>query len=237
MGFASRISEAIETRLGLHSNGARFPTPFADAPLFDSELSLRHVCANDSADNVLPPRKQADRLVGLYWQHLDPIEPVLHHTRFCNSYKLLLDGGELDCDERIFVCTLNAIFALSTQWQESIASAQRTETSKVFFQRSWSLLHLEKTAWESSRTETVQCLILIARYLQCTPNLQATWMAIGVAVRMAQGLALHRIAEGTYSPSGVDAQTARKVWQCCVSMDRYSDAWFPGTALIQTKSG
>ncbi|CAL5868643.1 uncharacterized protein PFLUO_LOCUS2870 [Penicillium psychrofluorescens] len=52
----------------------------------------------NQADDVLPPRKQADRLVYLYWHYLEPLEPLLDEKQFHRSYQMLFTGGELDGD-------------------------------------------------------------------------------------------------------------------------------------------
>lgn len=220
-GFAFKVKAAINTRLGLPAAKKRCPIPLTDAPLFGDVLPY-HPPSNEgqNADNVLPPRKHADHLAGLYWQHLEPLEPLLDKDHFYNSYHLLFAGNELDCDEQIFVSILNAIFALSTQLQETIPSEQRRATAQTFFYRAWSLLRPDAVLWQTASLEIVQCLLLIARYLHCTRNLHQTWMAVGCAVRMAQGLGLHLCDESTTDPPNSDIRLGRQVWQRCVYMDK-----------------
>ncbi|KAG9783932.1 hypothetical protein KCU88_g2932, partial [Aureobasidium melanogenum] len=174
------------------------------------------------ADNVLPPRRHADHLVSLYWERLDSLDPLLDQDRFSTAYELLFTGGELDCDERIFVSTLNAIFALSTQLQESSSPHQRNEASKTFFQRAWSLLGPDAIVWGHASLELVQCLLLLARFLECTRNLHQTWMTIGSAVRIAQSLGLH-IQDRLPSPDPLnpDSRRRRRVWNYCAWLDSY----------------
>lgn len=221
VGFASKVNAAIDVRLGLPVARDRSPIPMTDAPLFSGEPPCYYNPGDDNADNVLPPRKQANHLVGLYWAHLDPLEPLLDRKQFYHSYQLLFDGKELDCDERSFVCLLNAMFALSTQLQEFLPSEQRGEASRTFFQRAWSLLRPEVILWELGSVEMVQCLLLIARYLQCTAKLQSTWMAVGAATRMAQGLGLHLSNDISVDHQHGEGRVTQQIWQCCVSMDRY----------------
>ncbi|KAL2427189.1 Sorbicillinoid biosynthetic cluster transcription factor 2 [Exophiala dermatitidis] len=224
--FACKINEAINARLGIPMAKNRCPMPLLDAPLFGDDLPRRppvqHIDgASIHSDNVLPPRRHADHLVSLYWQRLDSLDPLLEQDRFSTSYELLFTGGELDCDERIFVSTLNAIFALSTQLQEFSSPHQRNEASKTFFQRAWTLLRPDTIVWGPSSVELVQCLLLLARYLECTRNLQHTWMAIGSAVRIAQSLGLH-IQDKCPStdPVNQDIRLRRRVWNYCAWLDR-----------------
>lgn len=219
--FAFKVNATIDTRLGLPAAKTRCPLPFTDAPLFGDVLSRREVTVEiHDADNVLPPRKHADHLAGLYWRYLEPIEPLLDRDSFYTSYQLLFAGNDIDCDEQIFFSTLNAIFALSTQVQETMPTQQRVEAGKTFFHRAWCLLRPEVVLWGPGSVETVQCLLLIARYLQCTNNLHQTWMAVGSAIRMAQSLGLHLYHESTSDVSHSDNHLGRQVWQRCVYMDR-----------------
>jgi hypothetical protein len=196
-----------------------------DGPLFAHNLYRRpgvHETASSHIDNVLPPRKHADALIRLYRERLEPLEPLLDPDSFDRAYQQLFSGQELGGDETVFVATLNAILALGTQLQESTPSEQRNEASRAFFQRAWSLLRPDQLIWGSGSVATVQCLLLLARFLQCTRNLQLTWMTVGVAVRMAQGLGLNMFKDNCPDPntSYEDKRTGRQIWQCCVMMDR-----------------
>ncbi|KAL2417767.1 Sorbicillinoid biosynthetic cluster transcription factor 2 [Exophiala dermatitidis] len=226
--FACKINEAINARLGIPMTKNRCPMPVLDAPLFGEDLdfpgrlSVQHMDgASTHADNVLPPRRHADHLVSLYWQRLDSLDPLLDQDRFSTSYELLFSGDELDCDERIFVSTLNVIFALSTQLQESSSPHQRNEASKTFFQRAWSLLGPDAIVWGPASVELVQCLLLLARYLECTRNLHQTWMTIGSALRIAQSLGLDiQDKLPSTDPLNPDSRLRRRVWNYCAWLDR-----------------
>ena len=221
--FASEVKAAIDAKLGLPLVRKRCPIPLTDAPMFGS-LSRRQTADSSlHADNVLPPRKPADHLVSLYWRYIEPLEPLLDQEHFFRSYQTLFTGSELDHDESIFISTLNTVFALATQLQETTLPEQRDEASKAFFQRAWSLLPPETIVWGSGSLELVQCLLLMSRYLQCTRNLHQTWMAVGSAVRIAQSLGLHVPDQSSSGPLTRDGRLRRQVWQCCVSMDRYEN--------------
>ncbi|RHZ64934.1 transcription factor domain-containing protein [Aspergillus thermomutatus] len=225
--FSFEVKAAVDARLGLPSSKKRCPIPLTDAPLF-GVFSFPEVVdgAVDPADNVLPPRKHADHLVSLYWRCLDPLEPLLDHGSFFAAYQALFAGREMECNEQIFLCTLNLVFALSTQLQEHTPSEQRDSAGRTFFLRAWHLLRPEIVLWQAGSLETVQCLVLMTRYLQCTPNLQQTWMALGSAVRIALSIGVDR-SEKHVSGSDRENQLTRDVWQQCVFMDR-SLSWSLG---------
>lgn len=147
----------IDARLGLPSSDKPHLIPLTDAPLFGSLQLLQPSVSNDlnHLGNVLPPRKHADYLVGIYWQYIQPVEPFLDQERFVTSYQALFAGTDLSVDERIFLATLNTAFALSTQLQENIPSEQREKASNTYFERAWTLLRPEAILWEPGSIELV----------------------------------------------------------------------------------
>lgn len=195
--------------------------PFADAPLFDLDLGAQ---SGESIDNsVLPHRRHADHLVDMFWQHIQPLEPMLERELFTSSYMALFAGHPPDthADERVFLSTLNTVFALATQLQEGLRADERNKASNAYFRRAWATLRVEAVLWEPGSVELVQCLLLMARYLQCSNNPHQTWMAVGIAVRMAQSLGLDK-PDISQSPSLNPAPRGfrHQLWQCCIYMDR-----------------
>lgn len=219
--FAGEVNAEVDARSGYRSTGKPNLIPMTDAPIFGF---ICHRRTPDSSahhqDHVLPPRRHADYLMELYWRHIQPLEPFLDQERFIHSYQALFAGTPLNEDERTFVASLNTVFALSTQLQEGMEPIQREETSNTYFQRAWALLCPETVMWGSGSLEIVQCLLLIARYLQCTSNPHQAWMAVGSAVRIAQSLGLHLSESFTASSPGRDSRMRRRLWECCVFMDR-----------------
>ena len=216
--FVGEIKAAIDARFGSASRDKTL-TPMTDAPLFKLNLqqSSTYNSISQHVDLVLPQRKHADHLVSLYWQHIYPLEPFVDRRKFERTYQGLFAGDSPDPpNERIFLSTLNALFALATQLQENMPSERRDSESNTYFGRAWALLRLEAgVLWESASPELVQCLLLVGRYLQCTNRVHQTWMAIGLAIRTAQSLGLHTAVQ-----DGSD-NVRRRLWQCCVYMDRY----------------
>ena len=225
--FAGEVNSALDARLGIRSELGPFMMPMANAPLFGP--IRRRVRANPNsqqADYVLPQRKHADYLMNIYWRYIQPAEPLLDREHVSRSYEALFAGTALDTDERVFLATINIIFALATQTQEEVPSEQRDEASNTFFNRAWDLLPPETIIWETGSVEVVQCLLLMARYLQCTSNPNQCWMTISTAVCIAQNLGLHNIdrtcSGGLPLPPRVKHRRKR-VWQCCVFIHRYAE--------------
>ena len=228
--FVCKVRAAIEAKAGLASlSDSETPsTPLLDAPLFGSPRLGLSVDSRQLTDqnlphdvNVLPPRKHADDLLSFYWLHLESVEPVLDQKTFHHSFQALYAGGDLNVgrDERIFVSTLNVVFALAAQLQESVPSEQRDSASSAFFCRAWSLLRPESIFWEPGSIELVQCLLLMSRYLQCTNSSHQTSGILGFAVRIALNLDFH--LRKPLSGNAPDVIKRRELWYQCAYMDRY----------------
>ncbi|KAM5344631.1 hypothetical protein ACJ41O_013166 [Fusarium nematophilum] len=125
--FTAQIKKAIDVRLGKSGTG-----PPQDVPA--SSRSVLGVTGSgdmpaSDISYVLPPRRQADHLMELYWFYVDPLYPFLDRKRWSHAYNATFAGTVIDFNERIFVATLNIIFALSTQLHES-QSLEHREQSK-----------------------------------------------------------------------------------------------------------
>lgn len=211
--FTNQIKAAIDARLGSTTE-----TRSLRSSLFRSSVPLTGVAPGGQADYVLPARKQADHLMDLYWYYVDPLYPFLDRQRFEHSYRALFAGTSIDADERIFVSILNIIFALSTQLIESLPPEQRDSSSQGYFTRAQDLLQL--SLWDTGSIELIQCLLVMSQYLQSTNNPHQTWMIVGSAVRIAQGLGLHlpeTLAEISSEP---ERDLVRRIWHGCILMDR-----------------
>ena len=224
--FTGQIKAAIDARSGAAPH-PQTPavTPMVDVPLFPLPQNDAAAAAADGVadglDYDLPPRKRADGLVQAYWSFFHPMFPIMHRPQFMRSYEALFAGTTTDTDanERIFSSTLNVIFAMSIQLQESLESSERERLSGKYFQRAHNLL--PSPLWETGSIDLVQCLLLMSQYLQCTNQSFQTWMVIGSAIRIAQGLELHQARD--VSSRDESLVLARRVWQSCITMDRYVD--------------
>lgn len=197
--------------------------PFVDAPLFgEIDLHSPDSVAHFAAE--LPPREYADSLVDIYWQHVDPVEPILDRERFFRGYEASYSrpGAWLHADPDVWLSIFNVVFALAVQIQEYIPQQKRDEEANRYFQRAWALLRPETILWKPGSIELVQCLMLMNRYLHCTNNQHKTWMTAGLAVRIAQSICCHlpEASSTTAKDSCNDRQLKQRVWASCVALDR-----------------
>ncbi|KXJ87551.1 fungal-specific transcription factor domain-domain-containing protein, partial [Microdochium bolleyi] len=171
-------------------------------------------------DYVLPSRKQADRLVHIYWFYVDGLYPFLDRETFQACYESLFNGSSHMpvSEERIFVSLLNTIFALASELQEGTSSEQRAEASREYYTRAQQSLRFN--VWDGGSVQVVQCLLLMGQYLQSTNHPNQTWMVVGAAIRIAEGLGLHLPETSARLGDVRDRELVRRIWHGCVLMDR-----------------
>ncbi|KAF4964594.1 hypothetical protein FSARC_7500 [Fusarium sarcochroum] len=195
--FTAQIKKAIDVRLGKSATSSSDNVSTASR----SALGVMGPSSAASPDfsYVLPPRRQADHLIELYWFYVDPLYPFLDRKRWTRAYNAIFAGTPMDLNERVFIATLNVILALSTQLVESQSLEQREQSSEAYFQRAQELLPMNP--WEAG-------------------SLELTWMVIGSAIRMAQGLGLHLPETSANRSDPGERELLRRIWHGCVLMDR-----------------
>lgn len=207
--FTQRIKSAIDAKLGVST-----PAPSSGTlPAATQSPAL----TGGVVDYTLPSRRTADRLAGVYWFYVDPLYPFLERQKFEQTYECLFNGTPIAADERIFVTTLNVMFALSTQLLESLEPGYRDDSSNSYFRQAQELLRLN--LFYPGSLELVQCLLLMSQYLQCTSCPHQMWMVVGAAARTAQSLGLH-LSETSDVEDVHKRELSRRLWYGCVLMDR-----------------
>lgn len=207
--FTQRIKSAIDAKLGVSTasdTGGTLPA-----------TTLGPTPAVGALEYTLPPRRTADRLIGVYWYYVDPLYPFLERRNFEQTYERLFTGTPVNVDERIFVTTLNVMFALSTQLLESLEQEYRDDSSNLYFRKAQDLLPLN--LFNPGSLELVQCLLLMSQYLQCTNCPHQMWMVVGAAVRTAQSMGLH-LSQTSDVGDVQKREILRRLWYGCVLMDR-----------------
>ncbi|KAH8660148.1 fungal-specific transcription factor domain-containing protein [Xylariales sp. PMI_506] len=212
--FIRQINAAIDARLGVSSTRS-LHNPAGSTPRM--ERATENAAESDQ-DYALPSRRQADQYMQVYWQYVDPLYPFLDKQRWNKQYNDFFVGGVVDMDERVFVTTLNIIFALSVQLIELWDHEKRDRFSNIYFRRAENLLRMDM--WQPGSIERVQCLLLLSQHLQSMNNPHQTWMIVGSAIRTAQSLGLHLATTSANVTDPSERQLLRRLWHGCVLMDR-----------------
>lgn len=86
------------------------------------------------------------------------------------------------------------------------------------------------SSYASSRPATCQALLLMGYREIGIGAMAQAWLYVGMAVRMAQDLGMHKNAdqwthEGTSLFTSVELQERRRIWYSCVIMDKYVSSY------------
>ncbi|CUA68348.1 Lactose regulatory protein LAC9 [Kluyveromyces lactis NRRL Y-1140] [Rhizoctonia solani] len=177
------------------------------------------------AASVLPSRGQQEKLLKLYFAYVHPVLPVVHQEVFWRDWEASADPSA-PASSRIPTLLLLAIYAVAARYDASrrppragtmwAAGDNYLEAAKVLLNRSYA----------SSKASTCQALLLLSYREIGIGAMAQAWLYVGMSVRMAQDLGLHRSidkwqAAGAKTFSAAEKQTRRCIWFGCVVMDKY----------------
>ncbi|KAJ5345746.1 hypothetical protein N7452_003750 [Penicillium brevicompactum] len=232
-GFMRQIRTAVDKRVDAPYRQSSTPRAPVNSTLLPSR---RDVPQHPVANYVLPPRKMADSLMEVYWDYVFPLYPFLISAQMKSEYAKIWAGDTLDSDENMLMCTLNVMFALASQLADFVPPSEREASADAFFSRAKGLFQFN--LWDTGSAGLIQCLLLMAQYLQSTDSAHQCWIVTGLAIRNAQSLGLHLPETIASFQSFEEQQLARKIWHGCVLMDRVISMTFGRPAMItKTSSG
>ncbi|KAJ5378411.1 hypothetical protein N7509_011530 [Penicillium cosmopolitanum] len=226
-GFMRQIKIAVDRRV---SSPERHPSS-SNRALGSSLLSNRNEKHQSTvAAYVLPPRRTADSLMEVYWDYVFPLYPFLDSGLMKGEYTKIWRGDSLQYDENMVMCTFNVIFALASQLADFVPPREREAAADAFFSRAKGLFQFN--LWATGSAGLIQCLLLMAQYLQSTDSAHQCWIVTGLAIRNAQSLGLHLPQTIARFSTFQEQQLARKIWHGCVLMDRVMSMTFGRPAMI-----
>lgn len=213
--FMKQVKDAIDSRS--EPTASRSTKPDGEGKVSLSSLMPQGDESTPSRlEYTLPSRRTTDSLMQAYWDLAHPLYPFIHRRETEEIYKGVWSGE--GSDSNLNLCLLHGIFALATQMSSKIAPEKRQSASHGLFLHARVFLY--NSDWESGSLQTVQCLLLMSKYLQSTNDPQKCWMVVGMAVRLAQSLGLHLEQTVARLKSVREQELVRKVWTGCVLLDR-----------------
>ncbi|KAK0387822.1 hypothetical protein NLU13_4067 [Sarocladium strictum] len=218
------------------------------APLPSSDRTSRSplpelVHESDVGAALYPSRPLADDFVLCFWEFVHPLFPVLHKTSFMHRYRLFwTEQGEYhdpkdtasQNDHAIFTSTLNIIFSLGCQFSTMVPAHRVMSLAQDFYQRARRLYNYE--VLDSMSLPLVQMLLLTGVYLQSAQNANRCWNIVGLAIRAAQGMGLH-VERPKPRQTQLDREMQRRIWHCCLVLDRLLSMTFGRPVMISERSG
>ncbi|KAJ5552045.1 hypothetical protein N7461_006743 [Penicillium sp. DV-2018c] len=230
-GFMRQIKTAVDRRVASQHQKCSVP----HTPIASSLMPMRGERQQSSvASYVLPPRRMADSLMEVYWDYVFPLYPFLVPAQLKAEYTKIWTADGLAYGENMLMCTLNVIFALSSQLADFIPPEEREVSADIFFSRAKGLFRFD--LWDTGSVALVQCLLLMAQYLQSTDSAHQCWIVTGLAIRNAQSLGLHLPQNIARLQTFQERQLSRKIWHGCILMDRVISMTFGRPAMISKAS-
>lgn len=123
------------------------------------------------------------------------------------------------------------MYAIAARYSDDASTPQPTDTS-VMWEAGDGYLNLAKVildgTYASSRPSTCQALLLMGYREIGIGAMAQAWTYIGMAIRMAQDLGMHRSADGwarvdlggrLFGDWELDER--KRIWYTCVIMDKY----------------
>ena len=197
------------------------------------------ILAKTHANDDLPDKRTADHLMELYWIYVHPHIPLLYRSLFVRQFRNTVhDSDTMDNPSEVVggkkpaqaaggkvpVALLLAVYALAARYSDT--GGQRKEgiywqAGEQYATKSKAMLHED---FGSSRLSTVQALLLLAyREIGCGAMAQS-WTYLGMAIRMAQDIGLHRDVDKWFLPVNAfnyeEKQTRKRVWWTAVVLDK-----------------
>ncbi|GLB40011.1 putative fungal specific transcription factor [Lyophyllum shimeji] len=229
----------------------RFPKARVWPPL-PSSVST-NMDGEDEYARRLPSQSVQEHLLGLYFEHVHPILPVVHKRAFLEAFKA---GGEPPASpdsstapgtspfnrrrRRVPILLLLAMYATAARYADCTAKPTdgRTmwEAGDEYLNEAKGLLDSSYTA---SRPSTCQALLLMGYREIGIGAMAQAWTYIGMAIRMAQDLGMHRSADGWARAElggrlfgEWELHERKRIWYTCVIMDKYVSAYIGRPLMI-----
>ncbi|KAK2755410.1 fungal specific transcription factor domain-containing protein [Colletotrichum kahawae] len=178
----------------------------------------RRAAGHDPVDRLpldtfqLPPKAVVDELLEAYFRHVNPGFPVVDERIFMNQYRAR------DSLNPPSLLLLYAILLVGAHALYEDDSEKRHLAKATYFRRAKSL---EDSRFESNRDTVVQAALLLTWHTDGLEDATANaWYWLGIAVRVATGLGMHRDAEGSTL-----VQHNKRMWRRVWLLLFQSDAW------------
>ncbi|QRV84496.1 Fungal specific transcription factor domain [Ceratobasidium sp. AG-Ba] len=190
---------------------------------------------------IMPSRSQQERLLKLYFVYVHPVLPVIHKEVFWRDWEASAHP-DAPASSRIPTLLLLAIYAVAARYDARPARRSRAGTMWAAVIDTWKRPrccsvsphcnlrhgHLSNPTYRAfSRSDYRRFFQYDVTYREIGIGAMAqAWLYVGMSVRMAQDLGLHRSidkwqAAGANTFTDAEKQTRRCIWFGCVVMDKY----------------
>ncbi|KAH9886815.1 fungal-specific transcription factor domain-containing protein [Xylariomycetidae sp. FL2044] len=155
-----------------------------------NRIARRHTCYEPDRLPIealqLPPKSTVDKLLEAYFKHVNPGFPVVDEKLFMSQYQAR------DAENPPSLLLLHAILVVGAHVYY-VSQPERESMKAVFFRRAKGLFDAR---FEDHRDVIVQAALLLTWHADGPEDVAANgWFWLGIAVRTATGMGMHRDAE------------------------------------------
>ncbi|KAH8599226.1 fungal-specific transcription factor domain-containing protein [Bisporella sp. PMI_857] len=147
-----------------------------------------------------PDSTIADTYVQSYFDHVHQYFPILNKAQFLNEYNDFRRGArDINRDQRIWLCTLNTIFAISSYYAQ-VTEIQNIESHLehlIFCARARGLCKGDDFLYSDVTIRSFRALGLLSLYFVTTDRINRAWLLCGLAMKQALTLGLNIRSEAT----------------------------------------
>ncbi|KAG6865247.1 hypothetical protein C0991_004128 [Blastosporella zonata] len=228
----------------------RFPKARVWPPLPSS--SNKAIVDHDEYVGLLPGMDVQEQLLDLYFQHVHINLPVIHKRAFIETF----GADQVDSPQsqpsaspfnrrprRIPTLLLFAMFAIAARHAEG---TPKPKNSSTMWEAGDEYLNHAKTildaTYAASRPSTCQALLLMGYREIGIGAMAQAWTYIGMAIRMAQDLGMHRSADGWARAElggrlfgDWELHERKRIWYTCVLMDVYVSTYIGRPLMISER--
>ncbi|EXJ67158.1 uncharacterized protein A1O5_09805 [Cladophialophora psammophila CBS 110553] len=163
---------------------------------------------------ALPPNCR--ELVDLFFDFHYELSPIFHApTLLAKIERVIIGDLAYRSENRYTLAIMNMLFAIAASHQRRSTDASISST-RGYYDIAMALVG--PTLLFDWQIEKVQILLLGARYLQSSNSPSECWNVLGLAIRIAYGLELHRAPGDEFDC--IMRETRKRVWYACYGLDQ-----------------
>ncbi|PTB62102.1 FAD/NAD(P)-binding domain-containing protein [Trichoderma citrinoviride] len=171
-----------------------------------------------SSENLFSPPANAREFLQVYFDFHHELTPIFHVPSIMAEFEQILSTRVSSANSHhvYILAILNMICALAAAHSRQRHGDSDT-TSRKYYNTAMQLM--QPNLLSDWKIEKVQALLLGARYLQSSSYSDECWTVLGVAIRIAYDLELHRPPDPEQFDC-IEQEVRKRVWYACFGLDK-----------------
>jgi hypothetical protein len=171
----------------------------------------------------LPDKLQADILLDMYFECVDPVYPMIHRQTFYADYEQFwsLTPAERERSDGALVAMIFAMIAMGTQFISTTTYHDRQQTAEFYVSAAHQALRMSSYLNKAS-VRSIQAMVIITYFLINDNHASDGWAFAGILIRQSYAMGLHRDPDIVCPNASIfEKQIRRKLWQAVLLQDTF----------------